>query len=85
MEAQFAGAAYWYIEVKLHMEFILNGKWNGQADITLHTFLAKHRASFRSLLRCGDHVMFDIPSERTSVGHLLENIEYNDKDVLAAL
>ena len=28
---------------------------------------------------------FEIPSERTHVGHLLENIEYNDKDVSAEL
>ena len=32
-----------------------------------------------------DHVTVDIPSERTRRGNLLENIECNEKDVLAAL
>ena len=67
------------------MDFLLNGKWNGQTGITLHTFLAKHIASFHSLQKCGDHVTVDIPSEHMRVKHLLENIEFNDKYVLAAL
>ena len=71
--------------MKLQMDFLLNGKWNVQTDITLHTFLAKHRGSFHSLHQCGDHVMVEIPSEHTRVGHLLENSECNYKDVLSAL
>ena len=63
----------------------MNGNWNGQTAITLHTFLAKHEASFKSLQKCGYHVTVEIPSERTCVGHFLEKIECNDKDVLSVL
>ena len=67
----FSGAAHWDIEVKVNMDFLLNGNCNDQTAITLHTFLAKHRASFHFLQRCGDQVTVDIPSDRTRVGHLL--------------
>ena len=67
------------------MDFLLNWKWNNQKDITLHMFLTKHRLSFHSLNQCGDHMAVDILSERTRVGNLIENIEFNDKDVSAAL
>ena len=67
------------------MDLLLNGKWNGLLAITLYTFLAKHRASFHSLQQCGDHVTVEILSEITHVGHLIENIECNEKYVLAAL
>ena len=67
------------------MNFLLNRKWNGETDITLHKFLAKHRASFHLLQRCGYHVTVEIQSERMREGHLLDNIEVNDKDVSAAL
>ena len=67
------------------MDFLLNGKWNSQTAITFHTFLAKHRDSFHSLKRCGDHVTVEIPSECTGVGYLINNIYCNDKDLSAAL
>ena len=67
------------------MNFLLNRKWNGETDITLHKFLAKHRASFHLLQQCGYHVTVEIPSERKCVGHLLENIYCNDKDISAVL
>ena len=85
LKSQFYGAAHWDREVKVHMDFLLNGKCNSQSAITLHMFLAKNIDSFHSLQQCGDHVTVDIPSERTRVGHLLENIECNDKDALTAL
>ena len=46
-----------------------------QTAITLNMFLAKHRASLHSLQQCEDHVTVEILSERTRVGHLLDNIE----------
>ena len=85
MKSHFSGSVHWDIEVKLQMYFLLNGKYNVHTAITLHTFLAKYRASFHSLQRCGDHVTVEIPSERTHVGNILENIECNDKYFLAAL
>ena len=51
----------------------------------MHAFLAKHRAFSHPLQRCGYHVTVEIQSERMREGHLLDNIEVNDKDVSAAL
>ena len=45
LKAHITGAAHWYREVKVQMEFLLNGTWNVHTAITLHTFLVKHRAS----------------------------------------
>ena len=67
------------------MDFLLNGKWNVQTDITQNTFIAKHRYSFHSLQQGWDHVTVEILSEHPRVGHLLDNIEFNDKDVSEAL
>ena len=85
LKSQFSGAAHWDIEVKLHMYLLFNGNWNGRAAITVHNFLAKHRASFHFLLRFGDYVTVEIPSELMRVGNMLENIECNDKDFLLSL
>ena len=48
LKAQFSGNAHWDREMKLQMNFLLDGKWNVQKVITLYTFLSKHRASFYS-------------------------------------
>ena len=49
LKSQFYGAAHWYIEVKVQMDLLLNGRCNGQTAITQHKFPAKHRASFHYL------------------------------------
>ena len=50
-KAHFSGAAHWDREVKVQMDFILNGNWNGQTNINLHTFPEKHRPSFHYIQR----------------------------------
>ena len=42
LKSLFSVAAHWDREVKVQIDFLLNGKWNGQTAKTLHTFLSKH-------------------------------------------
>ena len=59
-------------------DFLVNFKWTGNTAFSLQDFLAKHRASFNTLQRCGKHVPVDLQNERTRVGYLLGNIDTND-------
>ena len=85
LKAQFAGPAYWDKEVRQMNDFLNNTKWFGTTAFTLHGFLAKHRSCYNTLQRCAEHVTVELPSERTRVGYLLENIDCQDKDVTTAL
>ena len=65
---------------------MMNRKFTGQGNQTLHSFAGQHRESFHSLQRCADHIALEIPNERTRVGYLLDNLkECPDKDVTAAI
>jgi hypothetical protein len=85
LKAQFAGPAHWDREVKQMNEFLLNNRWTGTTAFTLQQWLAKHRAAFNTLQRCADHVLAELPNERTRFGYVLDNIDCNNNDVAAAL
>ena len=56
MKAQFAGPAHWDEEAKKMNDMMMNIKFTGQGNQTLHSFAGQHRASFHSLQRCADHI-----------------------------
>ena len=84
MKAHFAGPAHWDEEAKKTNDMMMNRKFTGQGNQTLHSFVGQHRASFQSLQRCADHIALEVPNERTHVRYLLDNSkECPDKDVTA--
>ena len=86
MKAQFSGPAHWDAEAKNMNDMMMNRKFTGQGNQTIHSFPGQHRASFHSLQRCADHMYLELPNERTRVGYLLDNSkECPDKDVTAAI
>ena len=86
MKAKFAGPAYWNEEAKKMNDMMMNRKFTGQGNQTLHSFAGQHRASFHSLQCCADNIALDVPNERTRVGYLLDNSkECPDKDVTVAI
>ena len=86
MKVQFTGPAHWDEEAKNINDMMMNRKFTGQGNQTLHSFAGQQRASFHSLQRCADHIVLEVPNERTCVGYLLDNSkECPDKDVTAAI
>ena len=85
LKAQFAGPAFWDSQVAACSTFMMNTVWRGTTSFTLHSFLAKHRASFNTMQRCAEHVSVELPNKRTRVGYLLDNVDCNNKDVTTAL
>ena len=49
MKAQFSGPAHWDEEEKNMNDMMMNRKFAGQGNQTLHSFAGQHRASFHSL------------------------------------
>ena len=54
-------------------DMMMNRKFTGQGNQTLHLFVGQQRASFHLLQRCDDHIALEVPNERTRVGYLLDN------------
>ena len=72
-KAQFAGTANWDEEAKKMNDMMMNRKFTGRGNKTLHSFAGQHRASFHSLQRYADHIALEVPNERTRIGYLLDN------------
>ena len=79
-----AGDHKWEQIVKDRMSFLMNTKWNGRS-YSLEKFTGLHRSSFIALQEAKQHVNFQLPTEHSRVGFLLENISNSDPDLRAAL
>jgi hypothetical protein len=86
LKAQFAGAAHWEKEVKVHDAVLRERVFNGRSGTTIHKFVAAHCTDFHGLHRCSDHVICTIPDGRERVTFLEDGMEEcNDAEVKAAL
>ena len=45
----------------------------------------QHRSAHISMIRCAEHVPYQLPNERTRVTHLLNGIKTSDAELLSAL
>ena len=79
-----AGQDKWERMQKDKLRFLMNTKWNGRS-YSLEKFTGQHRSNFIALQECQLHVNFQLPTEHTRVGYLLDNITSNDPDLRAAL
>ena len=55
----------------------MNTKWNGR-NYSLDKFVGLHRSSFVQLEEAAEHVHFQLPTQHTRVGYLIDNIENQD-------
>ena len=62
----------------------MNTKWNGR-QYSLEKFTGLHRSSYVMLEEASIHVNFQLPTEHSRVGYLLDNITNQDPDLRAAL
>ena len=62
----------------------MNEKWTG-TSYSLEKFCNQHRSRFVNLSEAKNHIDFQLPTEHTRVGYLIENIVHSDPDLRAAL
>ena len=79
-----AGKDKWEQTQLERMKFLSNNKWNGK-QYSLKTFTGYHRSAYIQLQEAAEHVNFQLPTEHSRVGYLINNIENPDPDLCAAL
>ena len=79
-----AGEDKWEKEHKVKLAFLMNQTWNGKS-YSLEKFCGIHRNNFIFLQEAVNHVTFQLPTEHSRVGYLLDNITNQDPDLRAAL
>ena len=79
-----AGQDKWEQLQQDKVKFLMNTKWNGR-NYSLDKFTGIHRSSFVQLQEAAEHVNFQLPTQHTRVGYLINNIENNDPDLRAAI
>ena len=84
MISSHAGLDKWEKLQKDKTNFLMNTKWNGRT-YSLEKFTGLHRASYIQLEEAAQHVNFQLPTEHTRVGYLIDNILNNDPDLRAAI
>ena len=84
MVSSHAGADKWEQLHKEKSKFLMNTKWNGR-NYSLEKFTGMHRSSFVQLEEAALHVNFQLPTQHTRIGYLIDNINNADPDLRAAI
>ena len=84
MVSSHAGQDKWEQLQKDKIKFLMNTTWNGRT-YSLEKFTGLHRSSFVQLEEAASHVNFQLPTEHSRIGFLIDNISNNDPDLRAAL
>lgn len=79
-----AGSDKWEILQKENNHWLMMTKWNGRV-YSLEKFCNQHRSRFVNLEEAKNHVDFQLPTEHSRVGFLIDNIENPDADLRAAI
>jgi hypothetical protein len=79
-----AGKDKWEQTQLERTKFLTNTKWNGKS-YSLEVFTGYHRSAYIQLQEAADHVNFQLPTEHSRVGYLINNIENPDPDLRAAI
>ena len=83
--SQYAGQDKWNLEIEKCDDILHNQKWKGTGNFPLESFCAKHRNAMEQLRLAAAHVPYQLPTEFTRVGYLLDGIETCDPRLQAAL
>jgi hypothetical protein len=82
LKNQYAGQDKWEAKLK-KQDDLLHRK--GQSNYTLERFFQQHRTAYVSMQSCTDYVEYQLPTEHTRVGYLLDGIQCNDAGLQAAM
>ena len=83
--AQYVGKDKWQNELERQENFLHTRVWKGNSNFPLESFIMQHRSAHISMIRCAEHVPYQLPNERTRVMHLLNGIKSSDAELLSAL
>ena len=79
-----AGKDKWEQTQLDRMKFMTTTKWNGKS-YSLEVFTGYHRSAYIQLQEAATHVNFQLPTQHSRVGYLINNIENPDPDLRAAI
>ena len=65
-------------------KWLINARWNGK-KYALESFVAQHRQKFEQMKEASLHVTFQVPTEHTRVGYVLDGIETDSPALHAAI
>ena len=66
------------------LDFMMSTKWDGRT-YGIKKFTGLHRTAYVFLEEAALHVDFQLPTQHSRVGFLLDNITNQDADLIAAL
>ena len=84
MISSHAGTDKWEKLQKDKLNFMSQTKWNGKV-YSLDKFCSLHRNAYVALEEAAIHVNFQLPTDHTRVGYLIDNITNQDADLRAAI
>jgi hypothetical protein len=83
--AQYVGKDKWLKEVKKQEQFLHNFVWKGNSNLTLESFVNKHRTASVRISQCAEHITYTVPSEEQRVRYLLDGIKTDNAQLLAGI
>ena len=83
--AQHVGRDKWEKEAKKHRDFITGFKWKGSTNMTLESFINKHRIAHTRMLRCAENITLQTFEQRERVNFVLDGILTSDAGLQAAM
>lgn len=82
---QYVGDYKWTTEVVKYDALLHNDKWKGTNNFPLERFCALHRSAFEQLTLASGRILYQLPTQYTSVGYLLNVIETSDAELQAEM
>ena len=83
---QYAGVDKWQAVIKSNEHIIHNYVWKGQNNFLLEKFVGQHRSAYVALESAQLHIPdYQLPSEHTRVGYLLDHIQCSDAELQATI
>ena len=78
------GDSKWEQILNENNKWLINAKWNGK-KYALETFVALHRQKYEQMKEASMNVTYQVPTEHTRVGYLLDGIESDSPALHAAI
>ena len=75
----------WQVILRENEALIHTRRWKGTGNYTLEYFIAQHRNAYVTITHAAEHVPYQLPNEATRVRYLLEGIETQDAQLMAAI
>ena len=82
---QHMGDDKWANEVKKHESVLRELKWKGTGSQTLEKYFATLRNAYQGLVTASEHIEVQVPTDKTRVGFMLDNIVTTDSRLSAVI